>query len=38
VQEAEIDEVITVVQPDVPADVYADTAVILVPATTLLPA
>jgi len=38
VQEAEVDEFITIVQPDVPADVYADTTVILVPATTLLPA
>jgi hypothetical protein len=38
VQAAEVDEFITIVQPDVPADVYADTTVILVPATTLLPA
>jgi hypothetical protein len=37
VQGAEIDEVITIKQPDVPADVYADTAVILVPATVLIP-
>jgi hypothetical protein len=37
VQEAEVDEFITIKQPDVPADVYADTAVILVPATVLVP-
>jgi hypothetical protein len=37
VQEAEVDEFITIKQPDVPADVYADTAVILVPATVLIP-
>jgi hypothetical protein len=37
VQEAEIDEVITVVQPDVPADVYAEVDVFLVPATVLIP-
>jgi hypothetical protein len=37
VQEAEIDEFITIEQPDTPADVYADTAVILVPATVLIP-
>jgi hypothetical protein len=38
VQEAVIDESITVKQPDTPEDVYADTTVFLVPATTLLPA
>jgi hypothetical protein len=38
VQEAEVDEVITVVQPDVPAEVYDEVDVFLVPATTLLPA
>jgi hypothetical protein len=37
VQEAEVDEFITIEQPDVPADVYEDTAVILVPATVLIP-
>jgi hypothetical protein len=37
VQAAEVDEFITIVQPDVPADVYADTAVTLVPATVLIP-
>lgn len=34
---AEVDETITIKQPDVPAKVYADTNVILVPATVLIP-
>jgi hypothetical protein len=37
VQEAEVDEFITIEQPDVPADVIEDVQVILVPATTLFP-
>lgn len=36
VQGAEVDEVITIKQPDVPADVYAKVNVILVPATVLV--
>jgi hypothetical protein len=36
VQEAIIDEVITVVQPETPANAYADTAVTLIDGTTLI--